>query len=260
MTIYVKDATNELTEDERINSNALTGEGKGYLLEQFKGAECWSAYKDAGKLKRYFELDVSANSRDADNSCYWATMYIGFDTQLPEGLTAYVVDKDKTKQKQDKLVLRKINSKVPMLTPVVIQAAAAGKYKLYPLEESKLEEFPMFDNLLNGVGRDGLSVNQSQAIDGGCLTLGRNSQGKIGFFIYNGAQKIPAYRAYLTVNKVQSSRLLEISDDEPTAVKPVTIEQTTSSDAVYDLQGRKVNGQSLKKGLYIHDGKKVIVK
>jgi hypothetical protein len=36
MTVYVKDATNDLTEDQR--QEAETGEGRGVLLEQFKDA------------------------------------------------------------------------------------------------------------------------------------------------------------------------------------------------------------------------------
>ena len=255
VTVYVKDATNELSEDDR--QEAQTGEGKGYLLEQFKGADCWSAYVQANKLKRYFELEVSANSWDASKSCYWATMYIGFDTQLPEGLAAYIVDKQKTSASSETLVLRQINSKVPMLTPVVIQASAAGKYKLYPLEEAKQPEIPIYDNLLDGTGRDGLAVNQSQSSDGGCLTLGRNSQGKVGFFIYKGTKTIPAYRAYLTVNKVPGSRLLEIDNDEPTAIQSVSREAITNN-RYYDLQGRKVTPTT--KGLYIQNGKKVVVK
>ena len=260
MTIYVKDATNELTEDERINSNALTtGEGKGYLLEQFKGADCWSAYAQAGKLKRYFELEVSANSLDSEKGCYWATMYIGFDTQLPEGLTAYIVDKEKTHKSDEKIVLRKINNKVPMLTPVVIQATAAGKYKLYPLEEAKQPEIPMYLNLLDGTGRDGLTVNQSQAIDGGCLTLGRNKDGKIGFFIYKGTKKIPPYRAYLSVNKVSNSRLLEIFDEEPTTIQNVN-RYPIANNQWYTLDGRKLDGKPTTKGLYIVNGRKEVVR
>jgi hypothetical protein len=260
MNIYVKDATYEMTEDER--SHALTGEGKGVLLEQFKEADCWKAYAQAGKLKRYYELEVSDKSQDATNNCYWATMYIGFDTQLPEGLTPYIVDRDKTKTSADKLVLRKINRKVPMLTPVVIKASAPGKYKLFPSVEAKLPDFPMYENLLDGTKRDGLSVNQSQSIEGGCLTLGRNKQGKVGFFIYRGTQKIPGYRAYLSVNIVPEGRLLEISnDEETTAVESVAKSlEPMAKDQYYDLQGRTVNGQPLKKGLYIQNGKKVIVK
>ena len=260
MNIYVKDATCEMTENER--SNALTGEGKGVLLEQFKEADCWKDYAQAGKLKRYYELEVSDKSQDATNNCYWATMYIGFDTQLPEDLTPYIVDKEKTKTSADKLVLRKINRKVPMLTPVVIKASAPGKYKLFPSVEAKLPELPMYENLLDGTKRDGLSVNQAEAIDGGCLTLGRNKQGKVGFFIYKGTKKIPGYRAYLSVNKVSEGRLLEISnDEETTAVESVAKSQEPmAKDQYYDLQGRTVNGQPLKKGLYIQNGKKVIVK
>ena len=206
-----------------------------------------------------FELEVSTNSWDADKSCYWATMYIGFDTQLPAGLTAYIVDKTKTKNEDETIVLRKISNKVPMLTPVVIQATVAGKYKLYPLEEAKQPEIPMYLNLLDGTGRDGLTVNQSQAIDGGCLTLGRNSQGKVGFFIYKGTKKIPPYRAYLTVNKVSSSRLLEIPDDEPTAIQSVNREKIIN-DAWYALDGRKLDGKPTTKGLYLVNGRKVIIK
>ena len=259
MTIYVKDATNELTEDER--SNALTGEGKGLLLEQFKDADCWSAYRLASKLKRYFELEVSTNSWDADKSCYWATMYIGFDTQLPAGLTAYIVDKTKTKNEDETIVLRKISNKVPMLTPVVIQATVAGKYKLYPLEEAKQPEIPMYLNLLDGTGRDGLTVNQSQAIDGGCLTLGRNKEGKVGFYIYKGTKKIPPYRAYLTVNKVQNSRLLEICDDEEITANDKVNRESANNDAWYTLEGLRIasDRQPTTKGVYIHNGKKVLI-
>lgn len=259
MTIYVKDATNELSEDER--SEAQTGVGKGYLLEQFKGADCWSAYQLAGKLKRYFELEVSTNSWDADKSCYWATMYIGFDTQLPAGLTAYIVDKTKTKNEDETIVLRKISNKVPMLTPVVIQATVAGKYKLYPLEEAKQPEIPMYLNLLDGTGRDGLTVNQSQAIDGGCLTLGRNKEGKVGFYIYKGTKKIPPYRAYLTVNKVQNSRLLEICDDEEITANDKVNRESANDDAWYTLEGLRIasDRQPTTKGIYIHNGKKVLI-
>ena len=259
MTIYVKDATNELSEDER--QEAQTGVGKGYLLEQFKGADCWSAYRLAGKLKRYFELEVSTNSWDADKSCYWATMYIGFDTQLPAGLTAYIVDKTKTKNEDETIVLRKISNKVPMLTPVVIQATVAGKYKLYPLEEAKQPEIPMYLNLLDGTGRDGLTVNQSQAIDGGCLTLGRNKEGKVGFYIYKGTKKIPPYRAYLTVNKVQNSRLLEICDDEEITANDKVNRESANDDAWYTLEGLRIasDRQPTTKGIYIHNGKKVLI-
>ncbi len=53
-------------------------------------------------------------------------------------------------------------------------------------------------NKLNGVGRDGMVVNQSDSDRGSILTLGRNSNGELGFFYYMSTEKIPPYRAYLT--------------------------------------------------------------
>lgn len=255
VTIYVKDATNELGE----NPDCETGEGKGYLLEQFKTADCWSAYVTAGKLHRYFDLEVSANSWDATNNCYWGTMYIGFDTQLPEELTPYVVDKDMTNLNNTYLYLRKISKKLPMLTPVVIRATKAGTYRLLASQEKKWAEIPISTNLLDGTGRNGMKVNQGDANEGGCLTLGRNSKGVIGFFIYKGTN-IPPYRAFLTVNKIgTSSRQFKITDEEPTDIKGIDSTQTTTnSDVYYNLSGQRVQHPS--KGIYIHNGRKVIIK
>ena len=44
-----------------------------------------------------------------------------------------------------------------------------------------------------------------------------------------------------------------------TAIKPVNRVQSTVDNEFYDLQGRKVNTQ-LKKGFYIQNGRKVIIK
>lgn len=256
MTVYVKDATNDLTEDQR--QEAETGEGRGVLLEQFKDAACWSAYREAGKLKRYFDLEVSANSRDNEGN-YWATMYIGFDTTLPDGLTAYIVDKDKTSENEEYLVLREISGRVPMLTPVVIRATASGTYKLYPSEARKFAERNMSENLLNGIGRNGLDVNQSDAIEGGCLTLGRNKKGEVGFFIYRGTKKISAYRAYLTVNRVNGARLICLPDD-PTAISATKASDVNSGDTWYTLDGRKLSRRPSERGIYVHNGQKIFIK
>ena len=119
----------------------------------------------------------------------------------------------------------------------------------------------MYLNLLDGTGRDGLTVNQSQAIDGGCLTLGRNKEGKVGFYIYKGTKKIPPYRAYLTVNKVQNSRLLEICDDEEITANDKVNRESANDDAWYTLEGLRIasDRQPTTKGIYIHNGKKVLI-
>ena len=37
-------------------------------------------------------------------------------------------------------------------------------------------------------------------------------------------------------------------------------ENTNTADAWYDLKGRRLSGQPIQKGIYIHQGKKIVVK
>ena len=239
MLYFIKDATEE-----------------ALLFNQYQNDNNWS-----GKtLDRYFELDVSEKSTDRAGN-YWATMYIGWDTDLPDALTPYIVDSEKTQNDSPTLVLRKISHKLPALTPVVIRADKAGKYKLYPAKGEPYSEFPMSENLLEGVNKDGKEVYQSDSNDGGCLTLGRNSNGEVGFFIYKGTAKIPAFRAFLTVNKVAGAKALTftIDDDEAAAVQPVGSRQEAgASSSYYNLKGQHVAQPS--KGVYINNGHVIIKK
>jgi len=59
-----------------------------------------------------------------------------------------------------------------------------------------------------------------------------------------------------------SANKLEIvhsSSDAITAIKNVKNQKTYNSSSYYDLNGRSI-GSPAQKGLYIHDGKKIIVK
>ena len=276
ITYYIEDATQEYADSDddgapnnaplrrahRTNSEGKTvtpdGNGKGVLVSKYQESDSW---KDKN-IERYFELEVSEKSKDA-NGNYWATMYIGFDTQLPEGLTAYIVDAEKTKESESTLVLREISNKVRMLTPVVIRATKADTYILYPSKEStRYPIYPTWQNLLNGVNRYGKEVYQSDSNDGGCLTLGKNSLKEVGFFIYKGTAAIPAFRAYLTVNKVGSSSTrgltFSYADDSTTGIEAIENRQLTNDNVVYDLQGRRVSQPT--KGIYINNGRLIIKK
>lgn len=262
---FVEDATNDDLYAENASAreqsfghrrvgSETTGEGNGHLINEYKEHVSWANET----VEAYWVLNVSERSKD-DNGYYWATMYIGWDTELPQGLTPYIVDKEKTKENEETLVLRKISNKVPMGTPVVVRAQKAGNYTLYPSKAEKWASIPMSENLLDGVNRNGMNVYQSDANDGGCLTLGLNKSGKVGFFIYKGKEKIPAFRAYISVNKVGEARnmLLEF-DDEATGIEHAQGSQA-DAQSYNDLLGRKLNEQP-KKGVYIHNRHKIIKK
>ena len=261
LLFLIEDGTQELSVDEleaRAYSSRRAGavdhRGKGALLSKYQESDFW-----IGKnLESFIYLDISDKSKDSEGN-YWATLYCGFDTELPDYMTPYIVDKEKTSEKSETLVLRRISNQVRMLTPVVIKSTKpVTKHILTPSKSSTVfTSIPMYENLLDGIDRNGMQVYQSDANDGGCLTLGRNSKGEIGFFIYKGKDKIPPYRAYISVNKVAYARELTftIGDDYSTDIRIVQ-RKAAEDDAYYNLNGQRTEHPD--KGIYIYKGKKVI--
>ena len=224
------------------------------LFNQYLDDESWDDYAHANKLHCYYPLKVGTAKA--------ATMYIGFDTELPEGLRSYIVESDSYPE-EAKAYLKKTSNQIPNRSPIVVFADAPGTYRLFPLEE-QLEPWKMFTNLLNGVGRDGMEVYQSDADRGSILTLGRNSGGTLGFFYYKGTDPIQPYRAYLTYEWLNPSKpfvLFSFLDEDITGIGNVNGSVNVNNDVIYDLNGRKVaDNHALPKGIYIKNGKKFVVK
>lgn len=76
--------------------------------------------------------------------------------------------------------------------------------------------------------------------------------------IGDGKVTIPAGKAFLAVSS-NARELTIVFDDETTGIQNLTPVFTEGDGAVYDLQGRKV-AQPTKGGLYIVNGKKVVIK
>lgn len=241
--VYVSDATYE-----------------SVLMQGYYDDGSWDDYINTGKLHCYYPLKVG--------SAKAATMYIGFDTQLPSALTPYIVTKtnddgictDEEENEPNTAYLLSRSRKVPSRTPVVIIAEEAGTYRLEPLNES-LDPWKMYKNELNGVGRDGKPVNQGDSDRGFILTLGKNKDGVLGFFYYTGARIAP-YHAYLTHNETSSGAKYHIIflDNETTGISEAAAQERIHSDEWYDLSGRKLNSKPTGKGIYIYKGKKVVIK
>lgn len=232
------------------------------LMEAYNADGTWDEYIDAGKLHCYYPLIVG-NAKAA-------TMYIGFDTELPSELTPYIVTS--TDGEENKAYLRSMERRVPNRSPVVIFASAAGKYRLMPLDE-ELEQWKMYRNRLNGVGRDGMPVNQGDSESGAILTLGYNSARVLGFYYYTG-RRIAPYRAYLTYDWLNPSSVSARyticfeEDEEPTGIKDLDKWSNGKLLTVYDLQGRKVaddyesaiRQHTLPPGIYVAGGKKFVIR
>ena len=246
------------TDEPQMHIYVNDGSFNSRLFGEYNGDpySYWKAYADNDRLDIYYPLTVT--------SALWATLYIDFDAELPEGLTAYTADEPNVDM--NTVELHSIGRIIPRSTPVAIKAEEPGLYPLYQYEGT-VPVVNKYDNRFIGsfIGQDdlwGVPVNQETAVEGSTLTLGRNKSGQVGFFKYNGAE-IPPYRAYLTRNLVNEEEpptylTITIGDDIDGISQPTASLERQGDTAVYDLQGRRVSPQ--KKGLYIIHGKKVVIR
>jgi hypothetical protein len=83
--------------------------------------------------------------------------------------------------------------------------------------------------------------------------------GKAFVFVKNAIEVGPN-KAWLSVNTGEpSARITLVFDDETTKIANTNITNITNGNW-YDLNGRKLQGMPTKKGLYILNGRKVVVK
>ena len=144
---------------------------------------------------------------------------------------------------------------VSVYTDVPVQTELIGTYEPIVWSQEKLD-------LCAG---DGIFIYGFAASD-------QDDNIKAGEFVRVGAgASIKPYRAYLQLTKSYGARIAINWGDEATGITNMNLTRTNVSDGiVYDLQGRKVRvaansslfpvHSSLKKGLYIQNGRKVLVR
>ena len=94
--------------------------------------------------------------------------------------------------------------------------------------------------------------------DAETLYMLSNKNDHFGFHEFGGAN-VPARKAYFTVSSEADSRSFNMEfEDDADGISSLTPAPSTRRGEVYDLSGRKINSQ-LKSGLYIINGKKVII-
>ena len=185
----------------------------------------------------------------------WASLMLGFNAEIPEGLTAYVGT-----LADDCLTLNKVEDVLPAETPVLIKAEAADDYDFnYSTDtpatiNSNALQGTLFDKPVEGIvytlqsytrqGEDDTYTlpvvfrqyaNEDNTTNG--LTLGAN-------------------KAYLVLTDPARSISIRFGEgDDTTDIAPSTLSPQPSTE-IYDLMGRRVLNPT--KGVYIVNGKKIV--
>ena len=150
--------------------------------------------------------------------------------------------------------------KVPANTGLLLRNATGAEEAVAAINIAKLSDDD--ESLEDVTGNALVGANEEIAslpTDGGLYTnyILNKVNGNVGFFRANN-QKVPAGRAYLQVpaSLARSSFSISFDGGATTAIK--SVEASQQQGQVYDLQGRRV-AQPLK-GLYIVDGKKMVIR
>lgn len=185
----------------------------------------------------------------------FGTFYTDKNYVLPQGLTAFgytSIDDNNTLTKSVEYVAGDI---VPANTAVVVKGAK-GSYNYYNTEETATKTIEK--NLLKGVTTD-TKIEAKSGVKRYILT--RADDGILAFYRTNsGTINVKANRAYLEVPTAMAVASFSL---EGSATGINNVVTTVAKQGIYTISGVRLNATTTKglpAGIYIVDGKKVIVK
>ena len=139
----------------------------------------------------------------------------------------------------------------------------AGKAMQIPLIVSKHTSNVIAENMLKGLATTGDFIADPDYKYYKLAYNNYNTKEGLGFYFgaeNGGAFTVPAGMAYLAVPRSMAVKCF-LLDGSATGIEGIEAGQTAEAvKTVYTLDGRKVEAQKLPKGIYIVNGKKVIVK
>lgn len=185
---------------------------------------------------------LTAGGPDGEGK-YWATFFnsaVGYTISGGEAFAG--VYNSTTKQVE----LTSLGTNIPANTPVVI-CATSGTVDM--TLDNTIAAYAGTNNLV------GIDVKTATPDNSYCLAI---SAGVAGFYKYTSTDgaNIPARRAYLTIAAGAPSFIG--FGDETTGINALNGEGFTVNGSVYNLAGQRV--AQPQKGLYIVNGKKVVIK
>lgn len=207
---------------------------------------CAFAFEEAPQENKFKTTALTVDNVTANIATYSSP----FPVVLPKEVDAYIaVSAGET------IVLKKITGALPKNTGVILSAEEA---KDYIPTACTTEEVASIDADNKLVASTGTAIDAStQAY---VLAKNTDTDNKAVFKVLSSnteERALAQYKAYLNLTGIQAAKLSISFNDNVTAINNATLAQEKTS-SIYDLSGRKSN--KLQKGIYIVNGKKIIVK
>lgn len=207
---------------------------------------------------------VTASDKMSYDGGYWTSAYFSFPYQLLDGQEAYYVSAIKTNGDKKTVTLTKINGKIPAATGVLLKCknTTASQNRLMPLDPSTTDVATISNNLLKGTYQLKTKDGTQDTFDGSSMRVFSVKDGVVGFYKLTEGKALAANKAYLSSAELANAKSISFEiEDKTTGISEILPEienQRQQDNSYYNLMGRKVEHPS--KGIYIHHGKKVLIK
>lgn len=228
----------------------------GFTNNQFHASGATSVYYTPNNQTSAFRLEAADQKNKfkttaltvGNVSANIATYSSPFPVNLPDGVDAYIA-----KQDGENIVLQKITGALPANTGVILSSETAATPYIPTARTTEPLATETEGNMLVATTGNAVETNVNAYI------LSKNGNTAVFKKLKSDARTIAQYKAYLAFNGAQSAQLMNFAfaGSDLTGIQNVT-ETSAKSNTAYDLAGRKVG--KLQKGIYIVNGKKVIVK
>lgn len=207
------------------------------------GLNSASSWYIAPVVETVSAISPAAVAADAD---VYQTFANPYDCQVVNAEVYYI-----TAQTASTAHVEKATSEIiPANTGVILKAKKGATISIRPLSVAYDTNLTNNNILIAG--------NGSTTVTEGNFMLAYSSTDEIGKFyaIGAGGYIVPANKAYLPA--FAGVKSLVLSFDEETGIQSIENEQSTLNGDIYNIAGQRVNKAT--KGLYIINGKKVVIK
>lgn len=233
---------------------------------KMRGDQRWNFIPVDQSETGYF--GVKPDIHTTNDNAYWATLYAGFGfTPSAETTKVYYV----SDVKNGCAIIKPITGIVPKNSPVLVKCTG-------PQPSDNKLTLKNYDAAVAGNQLIGCFYNSNHyhLDDDGCWyehrnrtayipstmrVLGTTADGKPAF-VKTNIDYLPANKAYLTVGSSEVDVLPIFTEEEYqeyiTGIEELPAVTPAGKKVVYDLQGRRIAAPS--KGLYIVNGKKIVIK
>lgn len=191
---------------------------------------------------------------------YWATLYAGFAFKASDtDMKLYRVDR----VVGEYAIIHEITDVVPQNTPVLVRCKGAtpkeNKVTLYPFTSALASSNVLVGNFYCNDEEGQPQHKNLTAYNPNTMRLLSVTADGHPAFVKGTINYLPANQCYLPVSSDAPATLKIVTEEEYAAgVETITISDVKRGGSYYNLHGNKVTNPT--KGLYIHNGKKVVVR